>query len=125
MSFKYRLPADYEIVKIPTNKARRAECIQLSEYLKDSLYDLTRIDGIVSYGIGISKTNWSKSVIQVKITNKLPIKEQVRILEKIMSLDNITSGNVELSFEKERKGRHDAFGGERIRPDKPRKWDGS
>ena len=58
MSFKYRLPADYEIVKIPTNKARRAECIQLSEYLKDSLYDLTRIDGIVSYGIGISKTNW-------------------------------------------------------------------
>ena len=55
MSFKYELPPGYELTPIPTDAERKKECRRLVGLLDEYKETVERIDGLVGYGIGISK----------------------------------------------------------------------
>jgi hypothetical protein len=106
--------------KLPSQEDYKRMSRTASEILLSNEDALSKIDGIVSFGIGISKRNWKKVVIQFTMSNKLDILTQTDILRNVMGMSGITSENIEFNTEAKKSGKHTAYGNERIRADKPK-----
>ena len=115
MSFKYELPPGYELTPIPTDAERKKECRRLVGLLDEYKETVERIDGLVGYGIGISKDNWCKICVQLTFSHKVT---QQGMFDAAVVLINIPGMHFEAK--RERRPGGESFSGQRIRPDKPR-----
>ena len=107
---------------LPTDKDYKAMCHAASAVLLPNEQAISKVDGIVSFGIRISKQNWTKVVMYFMLSNKLSVAAQNDAVRRVMCLPGMTTENLEFDVEqKERGGKHVAFENERVRADKPRK----
>jgi hypothetical protein len=106
---------------LPTDKDYKAMCHKMSDILLPNEKVLSKIEGIVSFGIRISKQDWTKVKMYFMFSNKLGHEEQAEIIQRVLVLPGMTVDNIEFDVEPKRQGKHIAFENERIRADKPRK----
>lgn len=125
MAFRYRLPKNFRLQPIKTEKERKARIRELDGILRSNEEALSRIDGLVSFGLAVSRNCWTDFCMYFRMTNKFTSEQHDDIVQMIALLPGMTPENVQFEIEPVPKGKHTAFGGERIRPVKPRRWDGS
>ena len=106
------------MISLPTDKDYKAMSHKMSEILLPNEKSLSKIDGVVSFGLRVSKKNWKQIKMYFTLGNKLNIEEQVSVIQRIIALPKMTVETVE--FDTETKEKQTAFKGQYIRPDKPR-----
>lgn len=106
---------------LPTDKDYKAMSHAASAVLLPNEKALSKIEGIVSFGIRIAKRDWTKIVMYVMLSNKLTPEAQNDAAQRVMRLPGMTTENLEFDIEPQDSGKHNAFENEHVRPDKPRK----
>lgn len=113
MGFTYKLPSDYELVSIPTEKERKTQCRCLVELIDNNLDTFNKLDGLVGYGIGISSDNWCKTRIKLTFSHKMNDLQMYEGVKIIAELPGISYDIIEGKQETKPGGR--AFSGQRIK----------
>ena len=108
------------MVSLPTDKDYKEISHKMSEILLPNERALNRIDGLVSFGLRISKQDWKQIKMYFMLSNRLNINEQAIAIQHIIMLPGITTNNIEFDNEAKETMGHAAFKGQHVRADKPR-----
>ena len=89
---------------LPTDKDYKAMCHKMSGILVPNDNAIAKIDDIVSFGIRISRQDWTKIVMYFMFSRSLANEKQAVAIQRILLLPGMTMDNIEFNLEDKKVG---------------------